>query len=454
MPELLSALRPPWDFPSRELDISRILVINNSSVAWALGECQYWCALRGIPAENIMSFPLGTIGYYDPGLTLMADLIGPVRAKMLQIGATALVAGPGCPPSFRVPLLSFVGPGYTVSPTEYGFPPFTYFLASAKNFSQPDGSTFAALGALGNFGMYTFLSGAIVAQEMGSFPRMLGLSTGDESNVYELHKMQTVGITEPSILVATEYAVERVHAGLGRGMPFGRLGYSAWQGLPSAETQASTRAIIDRATIALRQVEPGVGRTLPSLMSIASVSGTPALALACLTSLMRSWGMNVKYYWHGETPVAEAETFAPLAASAYTWAQVQAGLAVQDEYYFQLGAKSNNEMYTVPFTTNWRPTPSIGTSAVAGASDGYKHNLHALASQSACAGFTDESHQTVSGYSRAFTAWHNLLRGMTYLESSFYTEFGNSGKTMPCGDPLVAPFRNDRNGIITRRRRR
>jgi hypothetical protein len=226
-------------------------------------------------------------------------------------------------------------------------------------------------------------------------------------------------------------------------LPVGRIGLSASQAfggsMPVVETEAVARAIIDQATAAMLAHSRDAARqkrmafhASEALMGIGHSDATMYFYHLC----KNVWGMSGAYYAYGNTsantPVAES--YAPIASSPYSDATLG---SVDEDLYFMLGSWYNNSsptVYNPPYSTAWRALPGAG--CIMGPSSGWQYGLQMLMDGGACV-LTDYVHITTESVLAHHGVFWNLLRGMTWLEASFYS---STEGNVPTGDPLWAPF--------------
>lgn len=464
---------PPWELPFTPFSMAKIVVIANADVNWSYSVCAYYCQKRGIPVQNILSIAFGNggagippVGWASGGrATVLTALIQPLRTKLQVLRETAVIIGSGCPSVVAFENLAgvvnqwiglsglcAVALGFkdaqltsyhvaTVSGqakllrtiTEAGF----YFGTVQEQRDSFLGQAYAenlniayqAPGTQGNVNLDT--SNTYLGSYDFSYPSpSLTALMADGSRLY----------TENFSTINTlAYVVGRPH------VPVARLGWASYGGgyagqPPVVETEALVRAMIDRTTSAMTAHRVAEARAKPLRFHLTPQDGGVATAehWARLYVASRSWGVNAEYA-HFSTVTALTESLAPAAGSKYAETNIAAGYSALPAYFIAGGwdntAGLPASIYAPPYSVAFSALP--GGSMMQGPSAGFQFSLNNL-TRGGSAALTDNTHITSDhiGLSHA-TYFHNLLRGMSWLEASAYGRLeGNEA----CGDPLWAPY--------------
>jgi hypothetical protein len=447
MPDL-SVGTPPWSFAFNPIDRTRIVVVANTSSSWSRSACEYYCAARGIPQNNIVDVTVGTNDQWSPAsvATIITDFYQPVHDKLLAVNATGVLMGPDTPKQILLPLYVSDGASGYMPGSGSALAPL-YSLAGAAKNAIPDAFCVLATNGPQNTA-WGWDATTKQVTPIGSRDHnvVFGGNYGTSNFVTYTTPDSTGGVLSFNVVNAETTAL--VNGGSLFFLPAGCIGgWQSWEtDPPLAETEERVLALIDRASAAMASTTSSTARQRNTVVQIGSLAGIEYYGWAVLVWLMKSWGMGVQYYYHGGiTPTGMyASTYAPLSGAVATWSQVQTGLATPVEYYWRIGTDANEmsaSSYAAPWATNFAPIPSQGHSTVIGASFGHYSNLYDVSSQNGVAGVTDLWHRTSSVYNTFSPArLHNLMRGMSYLEAGYYNKQVNAGVDVPFGDPLFTPF--------------
>lgn len=466
---------PPWEVPFTPHPLSKMVVIANSSVSWSYSTCFYYCQERGIPTGNIFSVAFGNGGgaavsptYWASGgrSGVLTNLIQPLRTKLQGVQASAIIIGAGCPIVVDFEDVSGVV-NQRIGLAELCSVTLGFKDAQLTAYHVATGSGWALLNrTISEAGLYQGQAFNQTDSFFGqAYPENLKFtfnSSGVAVNVtlettstfLSSHDFDfpTPTITEAmadggrfysedfSAVNQTWYLRGRPH------LPVARLGWSSYGGgyaggPPVAETEALVIALIDRTTAAMAAHDVSQARAkrvrfhlTPEDGGIRTDEHWARFYVKC-----REWGLNAEYA-HFSTVSSLTQTLAPASGSKYSETNIAAGFVAQPAYFITGGWANTGELsgpiYSPPYSVAFPALP--GGSMMHGPSDGFQYSLNNLTGGGSVA-LTDNTHVTTGhiGVSH-YSLFHNLLRGMSWLEASAYGRFqGNEA----CGDPLWAPYR-------------
>lgn len=465
----------PWRIPTGRIDRSRIIVVANTDVSWSLSECEYYCAARGIPLTNIIAIALGNGG--SPTVTasiwnavtaanVIATIFTPLGAKARAMYATGVLLGPGVPVGCQfpnetgTPKVAAMTDVMAVAgwPGENAYAPGTPWTASELH-ARDLGSGFiiAACGA-----SFYIQLGRTLTNWSYCFPGATPYTPTNEplSDAYNwpltsIHALPDTSLRFSSLPTygATQSIGHPVYhwgapaslsskAACAPGLPVGRIGFASLGGgtlssPPYAETQAIVRDLVDRTTALMESHRQGEAIRKPVLFNLTEVDGgiKSAVKWSYLRWLCEQWGIVTKYaYKNAAGTDAEALGYSPTVSQVYDGAAMTAGSVVDQDYYMMVGGWDNIDFNAAPYANAWKPLPGAGV--LMGPSNGFQASNRALERGAICCK-NDAVHTITNAINNEPVVFHNLLRGMTWLEAFF---FGGCSGSYPCGDPLWAPY--------------
>lgn len=459
----LSLTQPPWEVPFTPFDRTKIVLIANSSVTWSYPMCVYYCEARGIPTTNIFSVAMGggptavPTAWLGDRATYNTQVTQPLRTLLQRVKAVGIIIGPGCPVTLRYENEAGVLDKYI---------PFEQLLSVTLRF--PDVYLTSFFGVIsggvqilawriqfpGNYFNLLGTPGSVWGASQFAFD-LITLGPG-QTDVEDLILIPGVGLSlslptsGASYLDAQSVRHTTLHAAgnlydtfLMPTLPVGKLGYYAYgggipgMGPPSLETEAEVKRIIDDVTLLERFQSRAKALAKPMIFNLFSSQMLYSEGWAYQYYLAKLWGINAKYaYMTGGS--AASEVYAPIAGSAYSQADLDAG-NVEEEIYGMFGILPNYypapaTQYAPPYTESW--FPQKGAIVLATLSNGFQYALNALLAGGA-SGYTDSIHITTAHVYAHLNVWRNLVQGMCLLQAHAYG--GNYGN-VPCGDPLWAPY--------------
>lgn len=433
----------PVEHYYRRLSPGRMILVENTSRPWAVERTRWLARRKRIPAANIVSVALGdTSYYYDPGDNqgLWDDLLEPIRDLAASLGAQGVFLGPGCP-DMVVITGQYLGSGSAESVVM-----LTDVVAGAPYIGQwiDDHGVSALKWANTANGNYAFLDagGGTTPVNTGNLAQML---TGTVASLYPTYVDQWTGANAETIYLPTQTSLDllgdagnAILLGGKFGIAYSRSAYvDNAGGFPDqlAESAALDGKLLDAAIKYGEGLNPANRYQHPIHLQFGGYSNTYQ-SLCYLAQQLDGWGYNVSYAWR-TTPLAEPESYAPAAGSAYTLADLQEGRVRDIPYHVMMGDASNQEMAERPFNTAWQPSPGGGSWL--GPSEGWLYCLNGL-TRGGGAGASNGLHITASVYLYAYTVLHNLLRGMCWAEAVYYSGYASQGAMFAVGDPLLTPF--------------
>lgn len=419
------------------LDVTKLIVVANSDVAWSLRTCQYYCQQRGIPETNILSCALGsnnTTWTPTDNAQIVTSYFTPVRTKLASISRPqGILLGPGVPSRVKwKDFWLFVTDQYVKQDgvNDYGYPSMSELAGYTRSKTEAD---FETWGVRADVTQTNF----ILVDDVTRISPILGYSYDflGEANTaarYEEYVMPAGGTS--SHRRTPEADTQKLGGTLNKFVPVGRIGWTAWSPYGVTESEATVRRAIDNATKASRTYNSASIKALPILVSLYNTSSDEHTYWSAQGKMLRDRGYNVKWaYNENQTPSVNAEANLPAAGASYT----NADNITDFEYYLHIGTVTNHYADTNP--NSWKPV--LGASSVLFASFGYSQAIYDLANKDgAVSGITAFTHWTAGTSNMGIV--HNLLRGFSYLEASYFA--GTTGLYVPCGDPLYAPFAPER----------
>ena len=428
---LLSSADVVFDYTRRDgrLDRSKIVVVANSSVAWSLPVCQYYCSARGIPLNNIVSVVAGTDRIYNSAsnAAAYAALFAPVISLVISIGAVAVLTGPAMPD-----LLYWTG--YWDGAASYVLNNSTPCTVSVPALYQhcmvvnsatdltPRGTQVS-----GDVAWYSSAGSTTTLTPNDKAWKQLRISSsigGDHE--YQL-PTTTLGWTIYWPTPQETQYINTPHST--RSLLTGRIGIAGWNGT-STETEAAVRRIIDNATLASSYWTSRSVRQLPILVSLKDLNSGDCELFAQLGKWLRDAGYNVKWaYGAGFTPNAATEALLPAAGSVY------ADYTAQTNYpYYQHYGYTGNDTPALDGTV-WKGV-TVGSGGCMWPSFPFQSFLKNMEAGTATAAASTSHH--INTASAPYNIMALLMRGFSYLEAIYYSARQNPW--MAAGDPLYAPF--------------
>jgi hypothetical protein len=452
-------LTNPAEFAWMRLNPRNYVVVANLDVAYSLPVCEYYCDQRDIPRDNIVQLRLGTNRYrwVPPNSTVeavAANLVDPIAYKALSAAwpCSGIILGPGVPcgievktsgPSSTAPAEVIVWASF---PGDSVAPPLAEVVANAINFRNS--TRFDGLLVVGSSGQYRWRKRFGVGGAFsGSLYRALGEQSstpftsdaGAADGAILVERALSAAPGSPSIYVPTSWSTGRFYKEYAVTLPVGRLGWTSWRATGDiTESEASVKAIIDRATAAMALTS----QPSPITTMISAFDGGQE-SLPRLVKLIESWGYDSRYFYR-DTITSGAEAICPAAGAAWTAASYESaagtpGKPVDQATVMLLGYSENEEPTTNSAYQNVFLPGAGGGNSTMGLSYGFQYGARFL-QRDGCWGITTCSH--IGGLSLTFSvvqaAWV-LMTGMPAMQAMYFcSEFGEFFTA--AGDPLYAPF--------------
>lgn len=434
----------PASWYYRKLEPGRAILIENTSRPWSV-ELTRWIARRKrIPAANIVSAALGdTSYYYDPGDNqgLWDNLLTAVYTSWAAVGGQGIYLGPGCP-DMVVLTGQYGGSGSAESVVMLA--DLVAGVPIAKEYKDAYGvsSLLWHYTANGNYASLLATGAPVdLSVTTGYIMQMLTRSYGYPRSDFET---QYVGANAETVFLPTQYSLDLLgDAGNARvlggkfGVSWSRSAYTAGDGVPDeVQESADLAGQIVRSALRYGEAINPANRYQQRIHCQFDGYSTTYKSLCYLVDEMLGWGYDVDYFWRNAGD-SETELYAPVAGSAYTLADLQAGRVKDRPYHVMVGDASNAEMNQEPFRSAWQPTPGGGSWL--GPSEGWLYALNGLR-RGGSAGASNGLHITTAVYQSAYALLHNLLRGMSWAEATYFSGYANQGAMVPVGDPTLTPF--------------
>lgn len=461
----------PWELPVVALPRTKILVVYNSEYAWTQGVCEYYCAQRGIPQENIIGVPAGVANLWistqpDHNLTAAEfdDFILPIAAALESGGHKAVILGPKFPSKLVV--RNFNSDGTMDTAPDFGGNYITisvsYLISTAKLVAA---DRCAGWPVGGSGGVLVQLDPALTGYELsdrifplaGARPAAYEWVNGGglPSGPIELHDLPLwpgnaiAKMPMPSADQQRElWASVRPHVGVAR------LGWSPGfhdNATPTAlpdETESGVTDLIDRATAVMASVDAAANRAKPHLLGITEGGYLTAEDCRSYYRQLVSWGIPTDYmYFYTSAAQPTTGTDDPPFADAWGNLTTMGTGAVSPrpyQYFCIVGGGSNGtpdnfSNDALNFDGNQEALAG-GNSLFSGQSYPYVLNPYSISRGVAIAGFVDTIHQGGSLVMYAAALHILLLRGMSYLEAMCWFNVTGNSLALPIGDPLYTPY--------------
>lgn len=454
---------PPWSFPFKAIRPTQVAVAvdANASGGWDKTAMQSYMATHGIPAANLLELDLqGSVvsGSWTPaGATaaarsnaVMDRYITPLRNHFNQIGAAALIHGPGMPSLYvstgnltaSVDDQAGVFANVGASLIEIGAAArWLYENKAASDILAPyAGASGTPLALTGNTtsALYTGAGPVYSLKNFGAIGPELSVLCGSEVE-WLFTEDENAKIANPTYdQTATAFDGSRSV------VAYGQVGWRT-------EQMSSGGDVVDSSTItaflarlatawAARGGKANRSASKKILMVLGNASGVPTASLGWFAKTMQDWGLTVEYVY-----TSDFTEYAPMpaAGAAFTYANWKAGSVSSRAYHLIAGAGLNLETFRELSNMRTVSVSAGGASLVDGGySYGYGFNLYALANQLACAGTLDQMHRSGSIISFLLHNTWCALRGMSVMEGRYFLENGLVPRSnyIPCGDPLNGPY--------------
>jgi hypothetical protein len=450
---------PPWTEPLPAIDYGRILVVDNSDLAWCRPRNLEYAAIYNIPAANVLSLPFGTnLGGYQPAsdAVFLSTVVRPLQAKMDELQPSMVIFGAGVP-ARCVFYIREGGPApipFNVSATTLGTAGLWLALMEARRIrgleAITSGSAFAQATGTAVLEELLTINGQTYFTIPYQAPTPLGdVLAGDPNNTTGAFREYSLRGGIVTIKVPTVAGLESAMSGNRPDMPFGKFGWGdIWQRGPY-EDDAVIGQLLDRIRVAKNlgqpygpQQDPFPPRKRPILMSLRGSAESTVDDDCAWCLLMKDWGLDVKYYYHNSAPNPPYDTLLPESGAVCTWAQWQAGLSPIQSVSWHLGCCENDEIFQSPRLAmeNNLAYRAGSHSTVVAQSTGNEWNVRAISERTAIAGTTDIAHRNGTQVWNDFSIWHGLLRGLPYILATHCRQLAGNGTGVAIGDPLWAPF--------------
>lgn len=432
----------------RPLSHGRMILIANASLPWSLALTQKYARRKRIPAANIISVAMGTNlanWAVADNATFISAFISPIAALHNSLQAQGVFMGPGTPQTVNI--RGNLTSGSWVD--SIGTVPLATLAACARYASQllaVPGTDLAYISSAAALYATTWdgVTGELLGGTNGDWVQQL---TGGDGAAAPTYGTEYDGLLTEKYTYPNQTALDLLGDSANQAVLLGHIGigwtehcYTYEGSAPDEITETPERAgqIIDTALRYGEALNPANRYQQPVLVRIhARLFASPpqCQTLSYLVWQMQGWGYDVRYTVESQT--VDMEPYTPVSGVAYTEPDLNAGLVRNSPYHLMMGGGTNLEMIYPPWRTAWQPSPGGGS--YLGPSEGWLYCTHGL-NRGGGGGASNQMHINNSIYGAQVNILHNLLRGFTWAEAIYYSNYSQFGYVMATGDPLLVPF--------------